>query len=39
MDFKDYIVYFEQVARWNTWDKSEIAQQLCKSLRETHKNS
>ena len=32
-DFKDYIVHFEQVANWNAWDKSEMAQQLCMSLR------
>lgn len=31
--WQDYIVHFEQVASWNSWDQDEMAQQLVMSLR------
>lgn len=33
VDWKDYIVHFEQAARWNHWTEREKAQQLSMSLR------
>ena len=33
MDWRDYVVHFEQTARWNDWNQSEMARQLCMSLR------
>lgn len=33
VDWRDYIVHFEQTASWNGWDDDEKAQQLCMSLR------
>ena len=35
VEWKDYVVQFEEVARWNCWDEREMAQQLCMSLRGT----
>lgn len=35
VDWKDYIVQFEQVATWNNWTDFEKAQQLSMSLRGT----
>lgn len=35
VDWKDYIVQFEQVAAWNNWTEFEKAQQLSMSLRGT----
>lgn len=32
-DWKDYIVHFEQTARWNNWNETKMAQQLSMSLR------
>lgn len=34
-DWKDHIVHFEQTARWNNWNETEMAQQLSMSLRGT----
>ncbi|CAG2204998.1 unnamed protein product [Mytilus edulis] len=34
-DWKDYIVHFEQAAKWNRWTDFEKAQQLSMSLRGT----
>ena len=33
VDWKDYIIHFEQVAIWNNWSDQEKAQQLAISLR------
>lgn len=33
IDWKDYIVHFEQTARWNSWTDCEKNQQLSMSLR------
>ncbi|CAC5369131.1 unnamed protein product [Mytilus coruscus] len=33
VDWKYYIVYFEQAAKWNNWTESEKGQQLSMSLR------
>ena len=35
MDWKDFIVQFEQVAEWNRWSYGEMAQQLVMCLRGT----
>ncbi|CAC5412090.1 unnamed protein product [Mytilus coruscus] len=35
VDWKDYIVHFEQAAKWNNWTESEKVQQLSMSLRGT----
>lgn len=35
VDWKDYIVHFEQCASWNNWTNFEKAQQLAMSLRGT----
>lgn len=35
VDWQDYIVHFEQTARWNHWSEIEMAQQLSISLRGT----
>ena len=37
-DFKDYILYFEQVAIWNKWNDVEKAQQLVMCLRGQAQN-
>jgi hypothetical protein len=35
VDWRDYVVHFEQVASWNGWTEGEKAQQLSMSLRGT----
>ncbi|CAC5378793.1 unnamed protein product [Mytilus coruscus] len=35
VDWQDYIVHFEQTAKWNDWDDESKAQQLCMCLRGT----
>ena len=33
VDWRDYVVHFEQTSRWNGWSQPEMAKQLCMSLR------